>query len=278
MDKPVQLGIINFSKSNGVDVIKDKKVALTNQPFFGMLQPDAIATYAVNGKNYFVTANEGDDRNDWYEGTDFKDATKLKKKVKLDADTFPAGSAGAALKQVSNLRVSAIDGDIDGDGNKEALLAYGARSFSIFDAYGNLVFDSGDAIEKITGELIPEYFNTSNSKNKIEDRTEKKGPEPEGVIVGEVNGKHYAFVGIERIGGILVYDITDPYAPSFVQYINRRDFTVDVEEGTKNGNVGDLGPEGVLFISGADSPNQQPLLVVPNEVSGTTTIFQINTK
>ncbi|WP_462270864.1 choice-of-anchor I domain-containing protein [Desulfobacter sp.] len=275
---PIQLGIISFTRSNAVDVIKDKKVELKNQPFFGMYMPDAIYAYAIDGKNYFVTANEGDDRGDWYEDTDFKDTAKLKKKVKLDDTAFPQGSAGQALKKESNLRTSAIDGDVDGDGKKEELHAYGARSFSIFDAYGNLVFDSGDAIERITGELIPKYFNTSNSKNKMEDRTEKKGPEPEGVTIGGINGKYYTFIGIERIGGVLVYDISNPYDPSFVQYINRRNFDVDPEEGTKNGTVGDLGPEGVLFISALESPNNKPLLVVPNEVSGTTTIYQIDVK
>ncbi len=275
---PIQLGIISFNQSNAVDVIKDKKVELKNQPFFGMYMPDAIYAYTVNGKNYFVTANEGDDRGDWYDDTDFKDTAKLKKKVKLDNELFPEGSAGQLLKKESNLRVSAIDGDVDGDGQFEELHAYGARSFSIFDAYGNLVFDSGDAIERITGELFPKNFNTSNSKNKMEDRTEKKGPEPEGVAIGEINGKQYAFIGIERIGGVMVYDISDPYAPSFVQYINRRNFTVDPEEGTKNGTVGDLGPEGVVFISAGKSPNHKPLLVIPNEVSGTTTIYQINQK
>lgn len=272
---PIELGIISFSKSNAVDVIKDKKVELKNQPFFGMYMPDAIYAYAVDGKNYFVTANEGDDRGDWYDDTDFKDSTKLKKQVKLDEATYPAGSAGQALKAVSDLRLSAIDGDVDGDGKMEELYAFGARSFSIFDAYGNLVFDSGDLIERITGELIPEHFNTSNSKNKIEDRTEKKGPEPEGVVVGEVNGKPYAFIGIERIGGVMVFDVSDPYAAQFVQYVNRRNFDVDPEEGTMNGTVGDLGPEGMIFIAADKSPNGRPLLIVANEVSGTTTIYQI---
>ena len=95
------------------------------------------------------------------------------------------------------------------------------------------------------------------------------------MTVGEINGKWYAFVLIERVGGILVYDVTDPYNAACVQYINRRDFSVDPEEGTKNGTVGDLGPEGVVFISAEESPNGQPLLVVCNEVSGTTTIFAI---
>jgi hypothetical protein len=236
--------------------------------------PDAIASYMVGGKTYYITANEGDDRDDWYEDTDYTDAKKLGK-VKLDPLAFPAGGAADKLKFMSNLRISDIDGDLNGDRKKEQLVAFGARSFSIWDMYGNLVFDSGDNIEIITSKLIPEHFNVSNDDNAMEDRTEKKGPEPEGVTVGQIEDKQYAFIGLERIGGIMVYDVTDPYNARFVQYINRRNFSVEPEEGTINGTVGDLGPEGLIFISAKDSPNRKPLLVVCHEVSGTTTIFEI---
>jgi hypothetical protein len=272
---PVVLGIITFAEGNTIDVIQDEQVTLHNQPIYGTYMPDSIAAYMVGGKTYYITANEGDDRDDWYEDTEYKDAMKLKKKVDLDPGTFPAGSAGETLKSTSELRISGIDGDLNSDGQNEHLVAFGARSFSIWDMYGNLVFDSGDTIERMTGEVLPEYFNTSNDNNEIEDRTEKKGPEPEGVTVGQINDRWYAFIGLERIGGIMVYDVTDPYNAQFVQYINRRNFAIDPEEGTQSGAVGDLGPEGLTFISAADSPNGKPLLVVCSEVSGTTTIFEI---
>src|SRR5690606_23757778 len=70
----------------------------------------------------------------------------------------------------------------------------------------------------------------------------------------------------------MVYDITNPAKPVFIQYINPRDFNPLLEELA----IGDLGPEGVTFISSVDSPNGRNLLVVANEVSGSTTIFQID--
>lgn len=273
---PIQFGILSFAPGNWIDVVKDKQYNPRNQPIFGLYQPDAIASFAIRGKTYYITANEGDDRDDWYDDTDFSDATKLKKKARLDNAAFPMGSEGYRLKRQTNLRMSSIDGDIDGDGDFEAIYGYGGRSFSILDAYGNMIFDSGDIMETVTAKLLPKNFNTSNDKSKIENRTEKKGPEPEGVTTGKIKGRTYAFITLERIGGIMVYDVSDPYNPAFVQYVNRRNFKVDAEKGTRNDTVGDLGPEGLVFIGSNDSPNGKPLLVVCNEVSGSTTIYQIN--
>jgi hypothetical protein len=92
------------------------------------------------------------------------------------------------------------------------------------------------------------------------------------VVLGTAFGRTYAFIGLERIGGVMVYDVSVPTAPEFVQYANYRDFT----QPTDSLAAGDLGPEGLLFISEENSPNGKPLLVISNEVSGTTTIFEIS--
>jgi hypothetical protein len=134
-----------------------------------------------------------------------------------------------------------------------------------------LVYDSGDALERITAAAYPANFNASNDANTFDNRSDDKGPEPEGVVIGKVFGSPYAFVGLERIGGVAVFEIADPEAPRFVQYVNNRDFAAT--PGTPA--AGDLGPEGLLFISAEDSPNRRPLLVVGNEISSTTTIYEI---
>ncbi|CAM3726071.1 choice-of-anchor I family protein [Bordetella tumulicola] len=155
----------------------------------------------------------------------------------------------------------------------DTLYAYGARSFSIRDADGNLVWDSGDQFEKITAQAYPDWFNSGHDETLFDDRSDNKGPEPEGVALGSISDKTYAFVGLERIGGVMVYDISDPAAPVFTTYINSRDFSVDSDKDP--GAAGDLGPEGLVFVSAADSPNGEPLLIVGNEVSGTTSIYRI---
>ncbi|MEO1820654.1 choice-of-anchor I family protein [Pseudomonas sp.] len=168
------------------------------------------------------------------------------------------------------------------------LYAYGARSFSIRDADGALVWDSGDAFEQYIASAecmlganrdIPcaAYFNSTHDEGDVFDnRSDNKGPEPEGVTLGQLGEKTFAFIGLERMGGVMVWDITDPTAPEMVDYLNTRaDWTTEDTESVL-ADAGDLGPEGLVFVSAEDSPNGEALLIVGHEVSGTTTVYQIN--
>ncbi|RZM74914.1 bifunctional metallophosphatase/5'-nucleotidase [Leptolyngbya iicbica LK] len=267
----VGLGYKDYSlPGNGIDASdRDDAINIQNYPVFGMYMPDAIASYEVGGMTYVVTANEGDARDEDARVAD----------LVLDPVAFPNAAELQADEVLGRLEVSTIDGDIDGDGDYDALYAYGARSFTIFDTAGNVIFDSGDQFEQITASLFPDFFNSTNDENgSFDSRSDAKGPEPEGVVIGEVDGSIYAFIGLERIGGVMVYDITDPTNAEFVQYINNRDFTVDAQlgDGSTNPAVGDLGPEGLTFIAAADSPTGEALLAVSNEISGTTSLFEFN--
>lgn len=270
------LGTKDYSQiGNGLDASdrdgEDGEGAVDIQPapVRGLYMPDAIAAYeAGNGQLYYVTANEGDARDEDARVSD----------LAADGLLDPALLPLASDDELGRLEVSTIDGDTDGDGLIDQLVAYGGRSFSIWDEEGNLVFDSGDAFERKIAELIadgvlpPEAFNADNDDNdSFDSRSDAKGPEPEGVVIGEVAGQTYAFVGLERVGGVMVYDVTDAAEPSFVQYITTRDFSGDPEAGT----AGDLGPEILTFVAAEDSPTGRPMLVVANEVSGTTTTFDI---
>ncbi|EOR02363.1 choice-of-anchor I family protein [Acinetobacter genomosp. 15BJ] len=153
----------------------------------------------------------------------------------------------------------------------DKLYAYGARSFSIWNTQGQLVWDSGSEFEKKTAELFPNYFNSDHESVAFDDRSDNKGPEPEGVAIGTIGKKTFAFIGLERMSGVMVYDITTPNKPKFIEYFTTRNF---VE--TDAAKQGDLGPEGLIFIAAKDSPNGKPLLVVGNEVSGSTAVYQVN--
>lgn len=161
--------------------------------------------------------------------------------------------------------------DANGRLTYDKLYAYGARSFSIWNTQGQLVWDSGSEFEKKVAELFPTYFNSDHEAVSLDDRSDNKGPEPEGITLGTIGAKTFAFIGLERMSGVMVYDITTPMQPKFVEYFTTRNF---VE--TDSAKQGDLGPEGLIFIAAKDSPNGKPLLVVGNEVSGSTAIYQVN--
>jgi len=261
---PIVLGTIHLA-ANGLDASdKDGGIAVANWPVMGMYMPDAIAAYTVDDTTYLVTANEGDARD--YDG--YSEEKRLGDLV-LDATVFPDAAELQRAENLGRLRVSTASADTNGDGLVDRIAAYGGRSFSIWDTAGTLLFDSGDAIEQITGAALPDGFNSNGENDTFDERSDDKGPEPEALALGEVDGRTYAFVGLERVGGIVVWDITDPQAPIFVQYANPRDFTASVEA------AGDLAPEGIIFVAATDTPTGRPMLIVANEFSGTTTVWDI---
>jgi len=289
VSKIIALGFKDYRRpGNELDASdKDGRINIVNRPVFGMYQPDAIAVYNVNGIDYLVTANEGDSRADWgiaqtggavdlagdplnvnMEEFRIKDLT-------LDPTAFPDAATLQLDSELGRLRVTSRLGDTDGDGDFDELYAYGARSFAIWNAQtGALVYDSGSFIELLTAQKYGLDFNNNNDENGGESRSDDKGPEPEGVTLGAINGHSYAFICLERMGGVLVFDISNPNAPVYVQYLNNRDLSLD--PALVGAAAGDLGPEGMTFVGSADSPSGKPLVIVGNEVSGTTAIFQVD--
>lgn len=275
---------------NELDVSdRDNKINITNWPVWGIYQPDTIANYEYRGKSFIVTANEGDARG-WLGNPGYVEASRFRAlsgniPVCEDSPRFQNFYAnnGLGITNLSELRDNANLGRLNvttanglrEDGScYEDIYAFGARSFSIYAAASmQQVYDSGSDFERITAEVNPDFFNSNHRENRFESRSDDKGPEPEGVVIAKLWGSTYAFVGLERIGGVMVYDISNPYQPSFVQYINNRDF--GFEPGTPK--AGDLGAEGLIVIEASKSPIPGvPLLVVANEVSGTTTVFRID--
>lgn len=246
------------SNNNGI-------IRIQNWPVFGMYQPDGIASYRVNGQTYLVMANEGDARD--YPG--FSEEVRVGS-LSLDAGSFAAQgfpdvtTGGNGLRNNDNLgrlTVTNTLGNTDSDADFEKLYVFGARSFSIRNASGELIYDSGDELEHRTAALVPPLFNSNGTPATFDTRSDNKGPEPEGLAIGTVAGRTYAFIGLERTGGVMAYDISDPNTPAFAAYVNTAPT--------------DLSPEGLLFINEEDSPNGKPLVVVSHEVSNTITIFEV---
>jgi hypothetical protein len=233
-----------------------------------MYLPDGIAHFRANNANYLITANEGDARADW---PGFNEETRVRQHCTagLDPTVFPDAANLIRDSNLGRLRITTTPNagstGKNAAGQCNELYAFGARSFTIWSTDVARVYDSGDDLERRTTSLPNGNFNTSHDSNTLDARSPTKGPEPEGVVVARFGKKLFAFIGLERIGGVMVYDISNPSAAAYVTYLN-----------TRTGTTGDLGPEGLVFIPAAGSPNGQPLLVVGNEISGTTAIFQVN--
>lgn len=269
--KIAPLGFKDWTQSGFDASDRDNAINVAPWPVFGMYQPDGIASYRVGRHTYLVTANEGDAR----EYETFSEETRVGS-LALDPVAFPDAALLKRNAALGRLTVTKTLGDADGDGDFDHLYTLGGRSFSIWrvNANGSLTqtFDNANQFEQIAASLAPGPFNSDNVANgSFDTRSDNKGPEPEGVALGEVNGRTYAFIGLERIGGVMVYDISDPAAARFVQYLNPRDFTGNAPDGT----AGDLGPEGLEFVPATHSPTGRPLLIVAHEVSGSVAIFQV---
>lgn len=286
----VGLGTKSWAGLN-IDIQEDGAVSFGQYTgLYGVYQPDTIANFTWKDATFIVTANEGDAREYFFEaadeaactaagGVDFDEddgCLAYTDEVKVEDLTAAANSELAMLQatgEADDLRVTSAMGDADGDGEYDAAYAYGARSFTIWDQNGLVVYDSGDDFERITASVHGAQFNNGDDENEGDSRSENKGPEPEALTVGQVGDRTYAFIGTERMGGIFVYDVTNPYDVQFAEYIINRDLTEGL---TADDVIGDLAPESLVFVSAEDSPSGVPLLVVGSEVSGTVTVWQIN--
>ena len=260
----------------------------TYESLLGIRMPDGIAAFTVEGTTYLVTANEGDAREwgDEDQGTFY--LSEDERDFGEEGVTSPTGAITAENSGLEGKVVFFKTEDFDGlDPEKDYV--FGGRSFTVFQATENgleEVFTSGDDFEALTAQYVPEYFNASNDNAVLDDRSGKKGPEAESVTVGTVDGKTYAFVALERTGGVMAYDVTDPEAITFVNYVNTRDFgtTVEGSEEYEDGELdkwvtgGDVAPEGLLFLDAASSPNGEPLLLAACEVSGTVAVYQLGSE
>lgn len=262
------LGLKDYSLPNNTMDASDQMAAIfmSNWPIKGMYMPDAVANYTIGGTTYLVTANEGDARD--YGG--FAEEVRVGSSAYvLDPTVFPNAAFLKKNTNLGRLNVTNASGDLDGDGDFDEIHVFGARSFSIWNTTtGQLVYDSGDDFEKITASdpVFGAFFNASNDNDNFKNRSDNKGPEPEGVTVAVINGATYAFITLERIGGVMIYDITNPVAPVFVSYKNNRSAT---------GTTSDLGPEGIIYIAPGVSPTNTGLIVMANEVSATLSFYEI---
>jgi len=152
----VALGFKDHSRpENAIDASnKDGKINIATYPVKGMYMPDAITSVTTNNKTYILTANEGDSRD--YDG--FSEEVRVAD-LKLDPKAFPNAKELQDKKVLGRLKTTTTMGDTDGDGDFDEIYSYGARSFSVWSAKGELIWDSGNQFAKKMAELRPNDFN-----------------------------------------------------------------------------------------------------------------------
>ena len=210
----------------------DGTIEFINANANGLYMPDGVAAYKSRGRTYLVLANEGDFRED-------------------NVDRSAAGSAPySEPAPLDRLRISNRDSS---PGN---LFAAGARSMSIREVDGAVVYDSGSILDT-----------EAHSRGLYDNgRSRDKGVEPEGVALLSIRGRTYAFVGLERTtsAAIAVFDVTDPYDATFLDMIV---------------TPGDLSPEGLSAFAFRGNF----YLAIANEVravgatGANTTLYRIDT-
>lgn len=251
---------------NGMDISDNNgQVLIANWPIKAFYLPDGISNYSIGADTFLVTANEGDEK----EYTGFTERTTVgASNYMLDPAIFPNASVLKQSYNMGRFRVTNLNGNTDGDADFETINCVGTRSFSIFNAATKqLVYDSGDDFERYTAANLPTLFNADHEDNVAKGRSRAKGPEPEGVTTARIGAETFAFISLERVGGVMVYNITDPNNVSFVDYKNSR---------STSAYAGDHGPEGIIYIKPENSPTTNGYVLVANEISGTITIFEVD--
>lgn len=117
----------------------------------------------------------------------------------------------------------------------------GGRGWSAWTLEGRLAYDDAGAVEALA--VATSHYPDGRSGNK--------GVEMEGTTAARFGLTDYLFMMSERGSAMLVYDVTQPAAPRFVQIL-----------------ATGISPEGIVTIP------QRNLVVTADEVSGTLTIFR----
>ncbi len=262
------LGLKDVSlPGNGMDISDNNgQVLIANWPMKAFYEPDGISHFNVAGTDYIVTANEGDE----------KDYTGFSERIALGDVGYvlnPTNFSNASvLKQTYNMgrfRVTNANGNTDTNPDFEEIFCNGTRSFSIFNANTKqIVYDSGDSFETYSAANFPTIFNADHTaSNTPKARSRVRGPEPEGITTAKIGTQTFAFITIERLGGVMVFNVTNPNAVTFVDYKNSR---------STSAYSGDQGPEGIIYIPASSTITQKSYIVVANEISGTISTYEVD--
>jgi hypothetical protein len=238
---------------------QDAGISIRDWPVRGMYMPDAMVRHDSGGFSFLLTANEGQPR-DHYASHGVVEERRVSE-LQLDPSVFPAAAGLQQSAELGRLMVSGLCGDSDADGFYEELWSFGGRSFAVWSPDGEMLYDSGDTLERMLAAWEPELFNSDGTQATFDTRSDDRGAEPKSLAVGDVNGTPYVFVGLEEFCGVAVFDLSIPTAPSFACFLV---------------SPLDRGAHGLVFVEAAQSSTGRPLLVSTNSLSGSVAVFELD--
>ena len=253
-------GTRDMQATGGINATNNDSSAL--QPgnnLLGWRQPGDLAVFKYGTNTYAVTANEG---------------------APLPQEASVGTLSGGAYP---GLEVDPYYGGGTTPGPGDDIFVYGARSFSVWTLSPglepSLEFDSGSELESRLGLLMPDHVNSLESTIQSGDQaSSSRGPEPKGVAVGKVAELPYAFVSLETMGGVMMYQLNigdgvPVPGASFTAYASNRFF--NASPGTDVCTVGDLGTEDVLYLDKDDTGSGFDAVICANDFTGTLATYGV---
>ncbi len=225
------------------------------EPEYIAIDPDATTAYVTLQENDGVAVidliNEQAVRYHGLGATRHKTDTHAEGWVKFDQDmTGLREPDGITLIANGRYFVTADEGDTESESdNKVGQALAGGRTISVFDAKtGDLIGDTGNQLDEIAFAhgLYPDQ------------RSTRKGSEPEMLVSFDLEGTPWIAVGMERAGAVVLISVADPKQPKVVALGK-----IPGEEGKS--------PEGITHFEA----NGEHYLLTANEMSGTVACFKI---
>ena len=193
-------GTFSFSTKGRKNAIATVEDGLTGETLYvkeGRKGGKNIVFEVEEGDEFFLTMKFGAVADDDY----FADEVRAKK-----ADDYGFEGDNLITKEDKGEgRLKLLADQIRPD----SFVAMGGRSFSIRNTAGDLVWDSGDQLDRIAA-MAGVYD---------DGRSDDKGVEPEHVEIAKLGRRSFAFITLERSSGgslIPVYEITDVSDPQHV--------------------------------------------------------------
>jgi hypothetical protein len=230
----------------------DEGSALASYPVRGLRQALDILAFEVDGQVLIAGADGGTAR--VIGGTPGYDETTRVNAILLDTLVFPDAATLARDDRLGRLRISRVDGDPNGDGLYERLIAFGGRSVFLARGDGSVVWDSGDRLERRVLARQPERA------ARLDAAAEDAGLAPQSLALLELGGVRLLVVGCAGSGSLAAYDLSRPGAARFAGFLPT---TLGAD------------PVDLAFVPAHEAPGARPILIAVDAATGAVELLDV---